>query len=696
MSKLLKIRKRDGTYEFFEVSKIEKALFNSIHDARGDKEALRAKALTKQVVQFLETNQLKDISLTVKDVEDVIFDVLNDNRMKDVVEIYKTFQKKQRGLTAFKTFRNVRDDIGLTPNSLKVLSTRYLLKDNEGNIVETPRRLFERVAKCIAMVDSKYKSGSVQKSTKLFTDLLSNLEFLPNTPTLMNAGTDLGQLSACFVLPIEDSLDSIFTTLKNTALIQQSSGGTGFNFSKLRSKGSIVNSTKGVSSGPISFMQIFDKVTGEIKQGGKRRGANMGLLSVYHPDIESFINLKSRDGVMSNFNLSVLLDNSFFERVKEDKHIFLVDPHTKKQVKPVKASELFDLIVENAWKTGDPGIIFIDEINRHNPTPKIGRLEATNPCGEQALLPYESCNLGSINLVNIFVKKQFNWEKLKKTVRTSIHFLDNVIDANKYVIPELEQVTKSNRKIGLGLMGFAETLIKSNIPYDSEQALDFAEKLMSFIQKEARKKSEELGKERGSFPNFEKSVLKDKYSHMRNATVTTIAPTGSISIIAGVSSGIEPLFAISFIREALEGTSLLETNELFENLAREKGFYSKKLMHEIAKQGSIQKIKGIPKNIKQLFVTALDINPEWHVKIQSKFQKHTDNGVSKTVNLPMTATKEEIKKIFLLAHELKCKGITVYRYGSKKQQVLYFSEDNKLLKVKQDYAGGCPDKVCSV
>jgi len=696
MSKLLKIRKRDGTYEFFEVSKIEKALFNSIHDARGDKEALRAKALTKQVVQFLETNQLKDISLTVKDVEDVIFDVLNDNRMKDVVEIYKTFQKKQRGLTAFKTFRNVRDDIGLTPNSLKVLSTRYLLKDNEGNIVETPRRLFERVAKCIAMVDSKYKSGSVQKSTKLFTDLLSNLEFLPNTPTLMNAGTDLGQLSACFVLPIEDSLDSIFTTLKNTALIQQSSGGTGFNFSKLRSKGSIVNSTKGVSSGPISFMQIFDKVTGEIKQGGKRRGANMGLLSVYHPDIESFINLKSRDGVMSNFNLSVLLDNSFFERVKEDKHIFLVDPHTKKQVKPVKASELFDLIVENAWKTGDPGIIFIDEINRHNPTPKIGRLEATNPCGEQALLPYESCNLGSINLVKMFVKKQFSWEKLKKTVRTSIHFLDNVIDANKYVIPELEQVTKSNRKIGLGLMGFAETLIKSNIPYDSEQALDFAEKLMSFIQKEARKKSEELGKERGSFPNFEKSVLKDKYSHMRNATVTTIAPTGSISIIAGVSSGIEPLFAISFIREALEGTSLLETNELFENLAREKGFYSKKLMHEIAKQGSIQKIKGIPKNIKQLFVTALDINPEWHVKIQSKFQKHTDNGVSKTVNLPMTATKEEIKKIFLLAHELKCKGITVYRYGSKKQQVLYFSEDNKLLKVKQDYAGGCPDKVCSV
>ncbi|MBI4918288.1 adenosylcobalamin-dependent ribonucleoside-diphosphate reductase [archaeon] len=696
MPELVKIRKRDGTYEFFEVSKIENAIRKAILDVRGEKESLKAKVLTKKAADFLEKNQLKGITLTVKDVEDVIFDVLKENHLSDVIESYKKFQKEQRGLTEFRTFMNIRDDIGLTANSLKVLAKRYLLKDENGNVVETPKRLFERVAKSIGAVDTKYSKGDVKKTTKAFTDLLTNLEFLPNTPTLMNAGTDLQQLSACFVLPIEDNLESIFTTLKHTALIQQSGGGTGFNFSKIRPKGDVVKSTKGVASGPISFMKIYNQTTEEIKQGGKRRGANMGMLSVYHPDIEQFISLKSKEGVMNNFNLSVLLNDEFFERLKNDKHIFLLNPRTGKQVKPVKASYLFDLIAENAWKTGDPGLVFIDEVNKYNPTPQIGKIEATNPCGEQPLLPHESCNLGSINLVKMFNKNKFSWEKLKKTIRTSIHFLDNIIDANKYVVQEVEQITKANRKIGLGVMGFAETLINLDIPYNSNEALDFAEKLMKFIQKEARQKSEELGKERGNFPNFEKSTLSKQYSNMRNATVTTIAPTGTISIIAGISSGIEPLFAVSFIREVMEGTKLLETNDLFEEVAREKEFYSKKLMQEIARKGSVQSITEVPKNIKRVFVTAMDISPEWHVKMQAVFQKYTDNGVSKTINLPSTATINDVKNAYLLAYSLKCKGITVFRYGSKKQQVLFFSDDDKYLSAKQDFAGGCPGLECVI
>ncbi len=696
MSKILKIRKRDGTFAFFEEEKVQKSVANAIKEVRGEKEVYKAKVITKEVVEFLEKYTLKDIVLTHKDVQDVIFDVLKKYKMQDVLEGYLSYQKKQTNLTSFKTYANIRDDIGLTENALKVLAKRYLLRDSNGNIVETPRRLFERVAKNVASVDAKYSKGDVSKTTKEFLDLLTNLEFLPNTPTLMNAGTPLQQLSACFVLPIEDNLSDIFTTLKNTALVQQTGGGTGFDFSKLRPKGDIVMSTKGTTYGPLSFMEIFNKTTDIIKQGGKRRGANMAILSVYHPDIKEFIAMKSQDGVMSNFNISVAVDDQFFERLENDKRIFLVNPRNKKQVSTVDAKEIFDLIAENAWKTGDPGLVFIDEINRYNPTPEVGRIESTNPCSEQPLLPYESCNLGSINLMKMFNKDKFVWEKLKKTVRTSIHFLDNVIDANKYTLLEIEQITKANRKIGLGIMGFAEALIIQKIPYNSNQALDFAEKLMKFIQKEACKKSEELGKERGNFQNFEKSSLAKTYKTMRNATTTTIAPTGTISIIAGVSSGIEPLFAISFVREVMEGTKLLETNDLFEKTAQERSFYSKKLMTEIAAKGSVQDIKGIPNDIKKLFVTALDIDPEWHVKIQAAFQKYTDNGVSKTINLPENATVEDVKKAFILAHKLKCKGITVFRYGSKKQQVLYFNKDEKYLNVKQDFAGGCPGLVCVV
>ena len=557
--------------------------------------------------------------------------------------------------------------------------------------------MFLRVARAIAKVDKNY-GGNPKESEKTFYEMMAKLEFLPNSPTLFNAGTKLGQLSACFVLPVEDSLKSIFTAVKNMAIIEQSGGGVGFDFSKLRPKGDIVKSTKGVASGPVSFMRVFDVATDVIKAGGKRRGAMMGILRVDHPDIEEFITAKQKPGVLSNFNISVAVTDDFMEKIEADEEYWLVNPRNKRKVRKLKARYIWNLIAESAWKSGDPGVVFIDEVNRHNPTPEVGRIEATNPCGEQPLLPYESCNLGSINLSRMVENGKINWKKLRKTVRNAVHFLDNVIDANKFPLKKIEQMTKANRKIGLGIMGFADMLIKLGIPYNSEKALKLAEKLMKFITDEARKKSVELGEERGSFPNFDKSIWKDKYSAMRNATVTTIAPTGSISIIAGCSSGIEPLFAISFIRNVLGGTRLFEINPLFEITAKERGFYSAKLLEEIAKTGSVQKIKEVPDDVKKIFVTALDISPEWHVKMQAAFQKYTDNAVSKTVNLPFEASVEDVRKIFELAWKLKCKGVTVFRYGSKPEQVLYIgeikTEKKKFVTAESEYAGGCPTKTC--
>jgi len=445
-------------------------------------------------------------------------------------------------------------------------------------------------------------------------------------------------------------------------------------------------------------MRVFDVATDVIKAGGKRRGAMMGILRVDHPDIEEFITAKQKPGVLSNFNISVAVTDDFMEKLEADEEYWLINPRNKRKVRKLKARYIWNLIAESAWKSGDPGVVFIDEVNRHNPTPEVGRIEATNPCGEQPLLPYESCNLGSINLSRMVENGKINWKKLRKTVRNAVHFLDNVIDANKFPLKKIEQMTKANRKIGLGIMGFADMLIKLGIPYNSEKALKLAEKLMKFITDEARKKSVELGEERGSFPNFDKSIWKDKYSAMRNATVTTIAPTGSISIIAGCSSGIEPLFAISFIRNVLGGTRLFEINPLFELTAKERGFYSAKLLEKIAKTGSVQKIKEVPDDVKKIFVTALDISPEWHVKMQAAFQKYTDNAVSKTVNLPFEASVEDVRKIFELAWKLKCKGVTVFRYGSKPEQVLYIgeikTEKKKFVTAESEYAGGCPTKTC--
>jgi ribonucleoside-diphosphate reductase alpha chain len=596
-----------------------------------------------------------------------------------------------------------KDDLKLPINSIEVLKKRYLLKDDNRNIIETPSELFRRVASCVAKAENNFKSKfNCEDIEEKFYQMMRCLEFMPNSPTLMNAGTSLGQLSACFVVPVEDSMEGIFKALKNMARIHQTGGGTGFSFSSLRPKGDLVASTKGEASGPVSFMSIFDKATGVIVQGGRRRGANMGVLRCDHPDIVEFVEAKIDKKRFVNFNTSVGITDKFMRAVKENKEFDLINPRTEKRVRRVKARGIFDLIADAAWHSGDPGLIFLDEINRKNPTPAIGQIQAMNPCGELPLLPFESCNLGSVNLSKMVKSGSVDWRKLKETVRWGIRFLDDVIEVNKFPLPQIKEITLANRKIGLGIMGFADMLIQLGIPYTSKEAVDFAERLMRFIHKESQEASAELAKERGIFPNFKKSIFAKKNLKLRNATVNTIAPTGTISIIAGCSSGIEPLFAISFVRNVLSGTKLFEINPLFEDVAKKKGFYSKEIMVKIAQYGSLRNLKEIPKEVKRTFVTAFDVEPRQHLRIQAAFQKHTDNSVSKTINLPADATADDVRRIYLMAYELKCKGITVYRYGSKEEQVLTFDYKaegqpeikGNLITAESEYSGGCASRTC--
>jgi len=1057
---ITKIRKRDGRIVDFDSSRIKDAIhraFIAVELENGK----RAEGATEEVVELLEKKFEKRIP-SVEDTQDFVVEVLKKRGYERVANEYEAYRKKKEEIRRLKEKLGIEEP-KLTVNALEVLRKRYLLRDEEGNIRETPAQTFVRVARAIARVDKKY-GGNPKESEKIFYGMIARVEFLPNSPTLFNAGTELGQLSACFVLPVEDSLESIFTAVKNMAFIEKSGGGVGFDFSKLRPKGDIVKSTKGVASGPVSFMRVFDAATEVIKAGGKRRGAMMGVLRVDHPDVVEFITSKQKPGVLSNFNVSVAVTDEFMKECEEDGEYWLINPRNNEKVRKVKAGTFWNLMAKSAWESGDPGVIFIDELNRRNPISEIGRIEATNPCltsdawimtkdgarqvkellgkmftvilnagewptsedgffltgsksvynlktkegfelrltgdhkilkvqrltrykietiwesvkslksgdkvvlndhrklkgwegklgeregyliglllgdgtikknkvilsswgegegakavrmlalnysetfphrsdfkgwmevknrgeyrlslgyfkklavelglkpgkktitqemekassgfckgllkglfdadgsvqgsrskgfsvrlaqsdvnilkavqrmllrfgifskiymnrrtrgtskmpngkggtkeylrrpqhelmiskenmlyfyervgfsdsdkmeklgkivndykrkmnrerflatidevtinnmeevydvkipginaldangfyvhncGEQPLLPYESCNLGSVNLSRMVENGKVDWKKLREIVRNAVHLLDNVIDANRFPLKEIEEMTKANRKIGLGVMGFADMLIKLGIPYDSEEALKLGEKVMKFVTEEARKRSVGLGEERGSFPNFDKSVWKDKYHCLRNATITTIAPTGSISIIAGCSSGIEPLFAISFMRNVLDGTRLFETNPLFEIAAKERGFYSAGLLEEIARTGSVQGIEGVPEDVKRVFVTALDISPEWHVRMQAAFQKYTDNAVSKTVNLPHDATVEDVEKVFWLAYRLKCKGITVYRYGSKPEQVLNIgeikTEKRKFVAVESEYAGGCPTKTC--
>ncbi len=695
MNGVSKVRKRDGKLVDFDRNRILGAIHRALvaTDAGGRAEADR---VADEAVKRINERFAGRVP-GVEDIQDIVVETLKELGYGNVALEYESYRRRKEEVRGIQRELGIGLEPKLTVNALEVLRRRYLLRDEMGEVIETPAQMFRRVARAIAAADKAY-GDDPERSEGEFYRLMGDLVFMPNSPTLFNAGTGTGlAMSACYVLPVEDSLEGIFTTVKNMALIEQSGGGVGFDFSRLRPAGDMVRSTKGVASGPVSFMRVFDTATDVIKSGGKRRGAMMAILRVDHPDILEFIASKAKPGALTNFNISVAVTDDFMRAVEGGGDYDLVNPRNGRIVKRLNARHVWGLIAENAWKGGDPGVVFIDEINRHNPTPQVGRIEATNPCGEQPLLPYESCNLGSINLSRMCRGGDIDWEGLRRTIGTAVHFLDNVIDVNPYPLREIDAMTKANRKIGLGVMGFAEMLIMLGIPYDSKEALELGERMAAFIEAEAARASEELAARRGAFPNFAGSIWK---APRRNATVTTIAPTGTISIIAGCSSGIEPLFAVAFMRHVLGGERLFEINPLFERMAKERGFYSSSLLEKVVRQGTLEGIKEVPEDVKRLFVTAHEIEPEWHVRMQAAFQRHTENAVSKTVNLPQSATPADIERIYMLAYRLRCKGVTVYRYGSKGEQVLNLGigEEGAGRKVTAsgEYAGGTPSDTCQV
>lgn len=676
--------KRNNEKVAFDESKISHAIYMAFADVyvkRSEKENMdEAEKISADVKKALDA--LTKGELHVEEIQDLIEKILMEKE-PNVAKSYILYRHKRSEIRLFKNSIGIQDDdLKLPINTLTVLAARYLLKDANGKIVETPKQLFQRVSRAIASADKAYgkTEKQIEDTVNDFYESMISFKFMPNSPTLMNAGAPLGQLSACFVLPVADSIPEIFDAVKNAALIHQSGGGTGFAFSRLRPTNDIVKSTGGVASGPISFMKVFDAATEQIKQGGKRRGANMGILRVDHPDILDFIVSKENEGTLRNFNISVGITEEFMKAAKENRDYKLINPRNGKPVSKLNARAVWNLIVTMAWKTGDPGLVFLDRINSSyaNPVPKRGPIESTNPCGEQPLYPYDSCNLGSINLA-MMVKPvdghfEVDWDELKRIIKIGVHFLDNVVDVNNYPLKEIGEVSRSIRRIGLGVMGWADMLIKLGIRYDSNEALMLAEKVMGTISDTGRKMSEELAVERGPFPEFKDSIwYKLGYKPLRNSTVTTIAPTGTISIISGgASQGIEPIFSVVYMRNVHDslGSNLIEVNNEFERYALENNFYSKELMEALAGKVSIQDVDDIPADIRKLFVTAYDIAPEWHVKMQVAFQKHTDNAVSKTINFPSWATPQDIDKAYWLAYDLGCKGITVYRDSSKSIQVL--------------------------
>lgn len=691
MSQIKKIQKRDGRIADFDQERIMQAIWKAAQSVGGT-DPTEAEKISNQVTAVLEVFfKSEDEIPTVEQIQDLVEKILIEGGHAKTAKAYIIYrQKRAEEREAKEAILGVgKGDASLnfSTNALKVLEKRYLLKDEEGDSLETPEDLLRRVARAIASAEVNY-NGNEQELEEKFYEMMKELEFMPNSPTLMNAGTEIGQLSACFVLPIEDSMEGIFESLKEAALIHKSGGGTGFSFTRLRPSNDLVHSTTGVSSGPISFMKVFDAATDVIKQGGKRRGANMGILRIDHPDILDFIQMKADMKTLQNFNISVAVTDKFMEALEVDGEYELINPRNGEPLRSLKARMVWDIILSNAWKNGDPGLIFIDEINRHNLCPHLGEIEATNPCGEQPLLAYESCNLGSINL-NKFVNEEsndLNWDKLREIVHLAVHFLDNVIDVNHYPIDKIAEKTRSTRKVGLGVMGFADVLYRLGIKYDSDFGIKFGEKVMQFIDSEARKKSMLLAEDRGVFPAYKGSIHERNGIRMRNTCVTTVAPTGTIGMLAEASGGLEPNFAISFIKNVMDGTELVYTNKYFEETAQKLGFFSKELMREISKVGSIQDFEEIPQEIREVFVTAQDIAPEWHIRMQAAFQKYVDSSVSKTINFPTDAQIDDIEESYKLAYKLGCKGVTIYRDKSRESQVLNIGRVNK----KKEVIGSTP------
>ncbi|RLG44776.1 MAG: adenosylcobalamin-dependent ribonucleoside-diphosphate reductase [Thermoproteota archaeon] len=665
-----KVKKRDGRIERYRREKIESAIRKAV-------DAVREKVDIDTLVDDVEEKIKGRKIITVEEIQDVVESVLVEHKLYKVAKAYILYRKKRAEIRKVAATLGITDTFHLPLNSLQVLAARYLRRDEQRRIIETPGQLFQRVAKAVAVAEKRFgRKEDVSYWTDEFYEAMTTFKFMPNSPTLMNAGTKLGQLSACFVLPVGDSIESIFDAVKWTALVHKSGGGTGFSFSRLRPAGDTVQTTGGIASGPVSFMKVFNAATEIIKQGGKRRGANMGVLKVTHPDILDFVVAKTTEGELENFNISVGATDEFMDAVRQDGTVQLINPRTGRVVRSVKARVIWDLIITEAWKTGDPGMLFLDTINNSesNCIPKYGPIEATNPCGEVPLYPFEACNLGSINLSEIVDDGKIDWNELERLVKIGVRFLDDVIEVNRFPLRQIERMVRRTRRIGLGVMGFADMLVRLGISYHSNEALKVAEEVMKFIQRKAREESVKLASERGSFPDFEDSIWVERgFKQLRNCCCTTIAPTGTISIIAGgCSSGIEPLFAVAYIRNVSDslGTNLFEVNPTFEEIAIQEGFYSDELVKKIARQTSIQHIEEIPEEIRRLFVTAHDIPPLWHVKMQAAFQRYVDNAISKTINFPETATPRDIEMAYMMAWQLGCKGITVYRDKCKRKQVL--------------------------
>ncbi|MEW6035304.1 MAG: adenosylcobalamin-dependent ribonucleoside-diphosphate reductase [Candidatus Micrarchaeota archaeon] len=686
-----KIRKRDGSVVDFDKEKIVNAVFKAAQSVGGSDRAESGR-VADRVVQYINEKFKEDYVPTVEEVQDLVEKALIETGHATTAKSYILYRHRKNIEREMKKALGVSDDLKLPLNSIQVLEKRYLLRDENGKVIETPSQLFRRVARHLA--SNEYNYGADDATVKYYEDaffeIMTNFEFLPNSPTLMNAGNELGQLAACFILPVKDDIEAIFESVKHQAIIHKTGGGTGFCFSYLRPKGDFVKSTAGIASGPISFMSAFDNATNVIKQGGKRRGANMATMHVWHPDIEEFITMKQTPGVMENFNVSVMADDKFMQAVEANGEYELLNPRNGSPLRKVNARSLFKLIAYSAWKSAEPGLLFIDEINRKNPTP-TDPIHATNPCGEVPMPDYESCNLGSINLVRFVEldwsksdwKKKIDWDRLRYVVRVAFQFLDNVIDMNRYPIPQIREQTLKNRRIGLGVMGFARMLFKMGIRYDSEAGYQVGEEVMRFIEDEARKMSHELGRARGSFPAFKDSPLSEQYDAMRNATCTSIAPTGTISMIADSSSGIEPVFALSFLKTVRAG-QYYYCDEIFEQVLKVRGLYSQELMQKVMEEGTIHQMDEIPEDVKNVFRVSHDMAPDAHVLMQAAFQKNVDLAVSKTINMPAEATVEDVEGVYMLAWKNGCKGITIYRDSSRSEQVLHVGKKVKTKGVEED------------